>query len=105
MVPCAIFLAEGLTNAIKHAFPDGRLGVIRVVLRSDGDGAELSVEDDGVGFAGEPAELGRNSFGLQCLHAAAEQLEGAADLGPAAGGGARARVRFPLRDDYQSRSA
>jgi len=105
VVPCAIFLAEGLTNAIKHAFPDGQKGVIRVALHGDGVEAELSVADDGVGFGGEPMELGRNSFGLQCLRAAAEQLEGKEGIGGNAGGGARVWVRFPLNASYQSRSA
>jgi two-component sensor histidine kinase len=104
MVPCSIFLAEGLTNAIKHAFPGGRGGVIRISLRAEGGMAELRIEDDGIGFGGDPAELGRNSFGLQCLQAAAEHLEGTVSLGVGLGRGACACVRFPLAD-YQSRSA
>ncbi|MDR3640878.1 MAG: response regulator [Humidesulfovibrio sp.] len=105
VVPCAIFLAEGLTNAIKHAFPGGRRGTIRVELRALDGQVELSVADDGVGFGGDPEELGRNSFGLQCLRAAAEQLEGTAVFGAEPGHGARVSVRFPLGGDYQSRSA
>jgi len=105
VVPCAIFLAEGLTNAIKHAFPDGRNGVITVALRGEDGVAELSVADNGVGFGGDPQELGRGSFGLQCLRAAAEQLEGQVGIGEEAGGGARVWVRFPLNESYQSRSA
>ncbi|OIN98900.1 MAG: hypothetical protein AUJ49_12425 [Desulfovibrionaceae bacterium CG1_02_65_16] len=105
VVPCAIFLAEGMTNAIKHAFPGERGGTIVVRLRERDGQAELSVEDDGVGFPGEPAQLGADSFGLQCLKAAAEQLEGVADMGPAETGGARVAVRFPLSADYHSLSA
>ena len=105
VVPCAIFLAEGLTNSIKHAFPDGRKGVITVALREEDGAAELSVADNGVGFGGDPQELGRDSFGLQCLRAAAEQLEGKEGIGGNAGGGARVWVRFPLNESYQSRSA
>lgn len=105
VAPCAIFLAEGLTNAIRHAFPDGRTGRVRVGLRREDGHAELSVEDDGVGFPGDPAGLGGDSFGLQCLRAAAEQLEGEAEMGRAGAGGARVAVRFPLAADYQSLSA
>ncbi len=104
-VPCAIFLAEGLTNAIRHAFPEGRGGRVRVGLHRENGRVELSVEDDGVGFPGDPAELGGDSFGLQCLRAAAEQLEGEAEMGRSAAGGARVAVRFPLAPDYQSLSA
>jgi len=109
VVPCAILLAEALTNAIKHAFPEGRVGIIRVslqVVEAEGGQAVLCIADDGVGFAGSPAELGRNSFGLQCLHAAAEQLEGALFLENGPQGGARVCVRFsPRLAGYQSRSA
>lgn len=116
VIPCGIFLAEALTNAIKHAFPawDGSEtqaegkpggGVIRVELHERGGQAELSIADNGGGLAGDPAELGRNSFGLQCLHAAAEQLEGQMLITSNPGQGARFSVRFPLYRDYQSRSA
>jgi two-component sensor histidine kinase len=105
VVPCAIFLAEGLTNAIKHAFPGGRRGTIRVELRRQDSEVELSIADDGVGFGGDTAELGRNSFGLQCLKAAAEQLEGTVSFSAAPDSGALVCVRFPLAGNYQSRSA
>lgn len=95
LVPCGIFLAEAMTNALKYAFQDGRPGVIRVVLRPDGDMAVLEVSDDGAGLPGDAEELGRNSFGLQCLHAAAEQLGGVLDIKTAPGQGSRFLVRFP----------
>jgi two-component sensor histidine kinase len=111
VVPCGIFLAEALTNAIRHAFPHGRGGVVRVSLHgtnkegAEGGEAELCIADNGNGLAGDPEEVGRNSFGLQCLHAAAEQLEGSMAIVSQPGQGARVSVRFPLFRDYQSRSA
>lgn len=111
VIPCGIFLAEALTNAIKHAFAHGRGGLVRVSLHGiNGEGgetgqAELCIVDDGDGLAGDPEELGRNSFGLQCLQAAAEQLEGRMSIVSEPGRGARVCVRFPLFRDYQSRSA
>ncbi len=95
LVPCGIFLAEAMTNALKYAFADGQPGVIRVVLRADGDRALLEVSDDGAGLPGDPEELGRNSFGLQCLHAAAQQLGGVLDIKTAPGQGSCFSVRFP----------
>ncbi len=105
VIPCGIFLAEAMTNAIKHAFPGGQEGVIRVGLRREGETAELSITDNGAGLEGELAELGSNSFGLQCLHAAAEQLEGVFSGQSLTGGGTRFSVRFPLFQSYQRRSA
>ena len=95
LVPCGIFLAEAMTNALKYAFADGQPGVIRVVLRADGDRALLEVSDDGSGLPGDPEELGRNSFGLQCLFAAAQQLGGVLDITTAPGQGSCFSVRFP----------
>jgi two-component sensor histidine kinase len=104
VVPCGIFLAEALTNAIKHAFTDGRGGAIRIRLCAEDGMGLLSVADDGVGLCGDVAELGRATFGLQCLKAAAEQMEGSMAVDTPAGGGTRVSVRFPLAD-YQSLSA
>ena len=95
LVPCGIFLAEAMTNALKYAFTAGRPGVIRVVLRPDGPDAVLEVSDDGAGLPGAPEDLGRHSFGLQCLHAAAQQLGGALQITSAPGQGSRFTVRFP----------
>ena len=47
-VAIALIVNECLTNAAKHAFPDG-LGAVAVWLRPDGDDALISIEDDGTG--------------------------------------------------------
>lgn len=51
-VPIALAVNEAITNAIKHAFPDGRRGSILVRVRRDGLEATVEVCDDGVGAAG-----------------------------------------------------
>ncbi|SEM71963.1 PAS domain-containing protein [Palleronia pelagia] len=46
-----LLVTEFLTNALEHAFPDGREGVINVRFqRQSGGRARLVVEDDGVGM-------------------------------------------------------
>jgi two-component system, sensor histidine kinase PdtaS len=45
-----LILNELVTNAVKHAFPDGRAGRIQVHLKALDAQLRLSVEDDGVGF-------------------------------------------------------
>ncbi len=47
-VAIALIVNECLTNAAKHAFPDG-WGAVAVWLRPDGDDVLISIEDDGVG--------------------------------------------------------
>ena len=74
-IPCGLIVNELVTNALKHAFPDGRAGEVRVSLSESQEGTlDLVVEDDGVGM---PAGLDpRNtvSLGLDLVITFAEQL-------------------------------
>jgi len=49
---------ELITNAIKHAFPDGRDGAITVRFAKTPSGWQLAVQDNGVGFAPDAAKAG-----------------------------------------------
>jgi two-component sensor histidine kinase len=49
-VPLALAVTEALTNAFKHAFPDGVGGQISVNARSDAAALEITVRDNGRGF-------------------------------------------------------
>jgi len=93
-VPAALILNELLTNAFKHAFPDGRSGAIRVTFRENEPGhLELAVEDDGVGSADVLVERKTKSLGLQIVRILAAQLAGTLQQEPAAG--TRIVLRFP----------
>ena len=64
-VSLGLLVTELVTNALKHAFPDGRSGQIRVALRVDADNRLLlTVADNGTGHAGDaqtPMTLGTGS--------------------------------------------
>ncbi len=95
-VPCALILNELLSNAFKHAFPDGRTGKVRVSFHESGpETLKLAIEDDGMGL---PAGLleGRNtrSLGLQIVGILTKQLDGSLEQEPCSG--ARLVLRFPL---------
>ncbi|QWR78184.1 PAS domain S-box protein [Candidatus Magnetomonas plexicatena] len=50
-VPCGLLINELLTNAIKYAFPEGKIGEIYIGLHQIADGRiELIVRDDGLGI-------------------------------------------------------
>jgi PAS domain S-box-containing protein len=74
-IPCGLILNELITNALKHGFPNGRRGTVRVALGKMGEGKlQLSVTDDGVGI---PAGLDirqTKSLGMHLVHTLAEQL-------------------------------
>lgn len=57
-----IILGELLTNAVKHAFPDGRHGTIMIKFgKVNDDKLELTVEDNGVGL---PKDTPKQAQGL-----------------------------------------
>ena len=74
-VPCALLASELISNSLKHGFPDGRRGHIRLTLeRPEAARVELAVQDDGVGI---PAALDWQhsaSLGLRLVHTLARQL-------------------------------
>lgn len=89
-IPCGLILTELLTNALKHAFPGGRGGTVRVSLSTtEDDEVELAVEDDGVGR--DPDD--RSGFGLHMVELLVRQLGGS--LAVEVAQGRLVRVRFP----------
>jgi two-component system, sensor histidine kinase PdtaS len=75
-IPCGLILNELITNAVKHAFPDGRRGVVRIECRpADPGRLLLAVSDDGVGLPSDLAIRQSDSLGLRLIHALAEQIE------------------------------
>jgi len=87
-VPLGLIANELVTNALKHAFPDDRSGIIRLVLKR-GSSLDLVVEDNGVG-----CPLHKNErLGSRLTRLLAEQL-GAKLAWEEASPGCRVRVEF-----------
>ncbi len=79
-MPCGLILNELLSNALKHAFPDGRPGDIYIGLQAEAGHITLSVRDTGVGFPAGFDVRHSESLGLQLVSMLAEQLEGTMTL-------------------------
>ena len=71
--PVALLVSEAVGNALRHAYPEGRGGRVRVGLRRTREGFELSVADDGVGI---PPGTPPTGFGLTVAQLMAQQLRG-----------------------------
>ncbi len=73
-----MIVAELVTNASKHAFPDGRAGRISVAYAApEGAPWTLTVTDDGVGrTAGDGAERSQSGIGSRLVEAFASAVEG-----------------------------
>lgn len=85
-VPCGLIVNELVSNALKHAFVDGRQGHITIELHSVDNGRyELKVGDNGVGIP-EGLDIGQTgSLGLRLVSTLVEQLGGTMDLDRSAG--------------------
>jgi len=80
-LPCGLILNELISNALKHAFPAGRKGVLMIRLRRGKDGAvELRIADNGVGFPKGLDFRRIESLGLQIVNLLVGQLEGTIKL-------------------------
>lgn len=91
-IPCGLILNELITNALKHAFPGGRRGSIRVGLERRGGEVVLSVGDDGVGMPPDLEPLRGKSLGMRLVSVLVEQLDGKLDV--ARGSGTLFQISF-----------
>jgi PAS domain S-box-containing protein len=75
-IPTGLIINELITNAIKHAFPGARQGVITLNLRCENNFVFLELKDNGVGFAPGIDFVNSHSLGLQLVNTLIEQIEG-----------------------------
>jgi PAS domain S-box-containing protein len=77
-VPCGLIVNELVSNAVKHGFPGGRAGEVRVRFHlDDRRHYVLTVSDNGVGLPSHVDWRRGASMGWQIVHALTEQLGGA----------------------------
>lgn len=94
LFPLGMAVNELVTNAIKHAFPDGRAGTVRVTLRRDPPGGVLAeVRDDGVGLPSDDSL--RTGLGLSLVPALTSQVGGALERTSSPEGGTVFSIRIP----------
>ena len=99
-IPCGLLVNELVTNALKHAFPDGAAGTLTIRLgRCEGDLVELEVSDDGVGLPDSVDPRHSATLGLDLVFTIAEQLQAEVDLRRRPGVGYRFRFHAPVRAD------
>ncbi|HIJ54377.1 MAG TPA: PAS domain S-box protein [Planctomycetes bacterium] len=80
-VPCGLIVSELVSNSLKHAFPAGKEGQIRIEFHSDKDNHfTLIVSDNGVGLPKAMDLPNTKSLGLQLVNMLTGQLGGAIEL-------------------------
>ncbi len=87
-IPCGLILNELISNCLKHAFPDGKSGRVRVAFHElDDKEYELVVSDDGVGLPLEMDITRTDSLGMQLVFLIVEQLKGKIEVSREGGTG------------------
>jgi len=92
--PIGLIVNELVTNALKHAFPDGRSGEVHVALHRTEHGLALTVRDNGVG-GGDPCG-GAEGFGHTLLRTLAGRMQ--AEMNVENGRGTAVHLTIPLSE-------
>ena len=79
-VPCGLIINELVTNSIKHAFPNGSGGKIKVSLNSKMGICSLRVSDNGIGFPAHMDFRNTRTLGLRLVNVLSNQLDGSIEL-------------------------
>lgn len=90
-LPMAIIVHELVSNAVRHAFPEGLRGSVAIACSQSAEGVSLVVRDSGVGVV----EL-IHGDGLALVSGLVEHLNGFMSIETAAGKGVGVRIRLPL---------
>ncbi len=97
-IPCGLIINELMSNALKHAFPNGAEGIIKIEARRDGvDSYCLSVRDNGVGMPSDIDLAHSKTLGLQLVSSLSRQLNGIVSLDTE--NGTRVTLRFSSGSD------
>ena len=77
-IPLGLILTELVSNSLKHAFSNGKKGVLYIELFSDQRGSNtiLVVRDNGIGFPKSIDFNNTDSLGLRLVNTLVRQLRG-----------------------------
>jgi two-component sensor histidine kinase/integral membrane sensor domain MASE1 len=85
-VPCGLIINEMVTNAFKHAFPEGKGGRLSIsISERAADRVELLVSDNGVGLPADQQAMSGGSFGMSLVSMLVEQLNATLEVLPMPG--------------------
>jgi two-component sensor histidine kinase len=98
-IPAGLILNELVSNALKHAFPDGRTGSVVIDGRRGEGRIQLAVQDDGIGVPPGVERVRPNSLGMQIIKILTRQLKGTFEV--ACGRPATFKISFPEAESGQ----
>ncbi len=75
-IPLGLIVNELITNSLKHAFPDGKMGEINIEFHKKDTHYEFTVKDNGIGFPEDIDYQNTDSLGLQMVTSLTDQIDG-----------------------------
>jgi two-component sensor histidine kinase len=94
-IPLGLMVSELVTNALRHAFPQGAGGLIRVAARRVPGAILVEVADDGRGL---PDATRRRGLGTTIIDALRAKTGAAVAIDSAPGAGTRVTITMPAPD-------
>ncbi len=99
-IPLGLIVCELVTNALRHAFPVAKSGMLTLATRSSGEGLVVTVADNGVGM---PPSLRRSGLGTTVVSAMARQIGATVEIDSQSGNGTAVTIRVPQSAGTSSR--
>jgi PAS domain S-box-containing protein len=84
-IPLGLIFNELVTNSLKHAFPQDKIGEINIKFYSKDDKYILEVKDNGIGFSDDMDYKNTDSLGLRLVTNLTEQIDGVIELNKTSG--------------------
>jgi len=75
-IPLGLILNEALTNSIKYAFPDDRMGEISISLTGQNGQYKMILSDNGIGIVKEEKTKKQDSMGLRLIRGLTKEIGG-----------------------------
>jgi two-component sensor histidine kinase len=95
-VPLGFILTELVSNCLKHAFPGGKPGQVRVTFQqAENSRMVLSVSDDGIGLPEHVRVETPETLGLRLVQLFARQINAALEIKPNGGTGFSVSLTLP----------
>jgi PAS domain S-box-containing protein len=95
LMPLALSLNEMVSNAFKHAYPEGRGGRLNIAMKWNPQDGELLVQDDGIGMPEDFEQRHFSGLGMKILRVFAGQLGGEVRISSEPDRGSAFCLHFP----------
>lgn len=79
-IPCGLIINELVSNSLKHAFKEGKMGEILVKMEKHDETITLIVSDNGVGLPDDFSIDAQPTLGLKLVTTLINQLDGKLDI-------------------------